>query len=43
MPGRFPRAEESSSCLSAETHSMRCFLEHEPDKNDLLQEELNRF
>ena len=43
MGGRFPCAEGSSSCLSAETHSMRCFLEQKPDENKLLREELNRF
>ena len=43
LSGRFLCAEGSSSCLSAETHSMRCFLEQKPDENKLLREELNRF
>ena len=42
LSGRFPCAEGSSSCFSAETHLMPCFLEQKPDKNDLLREELNR-
>ena len=43
LSGLFPCAEESSSCLSAETHSMRCFLEQKPNENKLIREELNRF
>ena len=43
LSGRFPCAEGSSSCLRAETHSVRYFLKRKPDKNDLLREELNRF
>ena len=43
LNGCFPCAGGSYSCLSGETHSMCCFLEQKPDKNDLLREELNKF
>ena len=43
LSGRFPCAEGISSCLSAETHSVRCFVEQKPEENKLLQEQLNRF
>ena len=43
LSGCFRCAEESSSCLSADTNSMHCFLQKKPNKIDLLQEELNKF
>ena len=43
LSGHFLCTEGSSSCLSAETQSMRCFLEQKPDKNDLLRKELTDF
>ena len=43
MSGSFPCAEGSSSCLSAEIYSIRCFPEKKLDENDLLREELSIF
>ena len=42
MSGCFFFAEGNSSCLSAETHTIRCFLEQKPNENKLLRKELNR-
>ena len=43
LSGRFPCSGESASCLSIETHSMRCSPQQKPDENELLRKQLQKF
>ena len=43
LSGRFPCSGDSASCLSIETHPMRCSLEQKHDENELLRKYLQKF
>ena len=42
LSGHFPCSGEIGSCLSIETHSMRCSLQRKPDENELLRKRLQK-